>query len=619
MSSHLLLIGIGPVHEFIERARRTRDVWFGSWILSELAATVARSLSDSRCTLIFPDPQTLARLSPQPQSDDSASENPKKEAAKPSHAAIANQILARTDADPATVISNARTAFTAQVKKFVIKTPQITVLAQAEYNRALAQIEDLFEFHWASVPLASEIDYPKQRTLLYRLFNARKHTRTFGSIPWEQTSATNATNRRSNKSSLDGWREKVTAGTKQGENLSGVDMLKRYTQPDGVDTGFPSTSHMAALPFAQHLGFISGTTEQANEGWNRYIAELWANKYPISEYLPQKSRFRHISLFGEYDGSLLFESRLGEDLDRTQYKTIVKTAQESLRRLIKAYASGEPNPYYAILAADGDHMGDLINTIETIGEHQKVSETVAAFAQEAAQIVEKQHQGAVIYAGGDDVLALLPLHTVLDCAQKLAALFDETMRPCATPNSKPLTLSVGIAIVHHLEALQESFALARTAEKIAKKQRDSLAIILSKRNGGDTTIAGRWNSPFFGDLQWLVTQHQSKQLPDGFIFELRELHQRFDFSMAQDANEAAIWQKIIELEAKRILERKQTPRGKKVSAEVIEKINQMLGSLGATDAAQRLDEVVDLNIVARELAAMKWMVEGDGVERMPDE
>ena len=116
-----------------------------------------------------------------------------------------------------------------------------------------------------------------------------------------------------------------------------------------------------------------------------------------------------------------------------------------------------------------------------------------------------------------------------------------------------------------------------------------------------------------------MEQHQHKHIPDGFIFELRELHQRFDFALAQDANEAAIWQKIIELETKRILERKQTPGGKKVDATVITRINQMLGSLGATDAAQRLDEVVDLNIVARELAAMKWMVEGDGVERMPDE
>ena len=152
--------------------------------------------------------------------------------------------------------------------------------------------------------------------------------------------------------------------------------------------------------------------------------------------------------------------------------------------------------------------------------------------------------------------------------------------------------------------------MARTAERIAKKQRDSLAIILSKRNGGDTTITGQWNSPFFGDLQWLVQQHQNEDIPDGFIFELRELHQRFDFALAQDANQAATWHTIIGLEAKRILERKQTPRGKKVNASVIQKINAMLASAGATNAAQRLDEVVGLNIVARELATMKRMVEG---------
>jgi hypothetical protein len=37
----LLLITIGPVQEFIAAARRSRDLWFGSWLLSELSKAAA--------------------------------------------------------------------------------------------------------------------------------------------------------------------------------------------------------------------------------------------------------------------------------------------------------------------------------------------------------------------------------------------------------------------------------------------------------------------------------------------------------------------------------------------------------------------------------------------------
>ena len=48
--SHLLAISVGPVQEFIAAARQTRDLWFGSYLLSErgtraATATVNNSMS----------------------------------------------------------------------------------------------------------------------------------------------------------------------------------------------------------------------------------------------------------------------------------------------------------------------------------------------------------------------------------------------------------------------------------------------------------------------------------------------------------------------------------------------------------------------------------------------
>ena len=37
---YLLTLSIGPVQDFIATARRSRDLWFGSWLLSELSRAV---------------------------------------------------------------------------------------------------------------------------------------------------------------------------------------------------------------------------------------------------------------------------------------------------------------------------------------------------------------------------------------------------------------------------------------------------------------------------------------------------------------------------------------------------------------------------------------------------
>ncbi len=38
--TYLFLCSIGPVQEFIATARKSRELWFGSWLLSELSPVV---------------------------------------------------------------------------------------------------------------------------------------------------------------------------------------------------------------------------------------------------------------------------------------------------------------------------------------------------------------------------------------------------------------------------------------------------------------------------------------------------------------------------------------------------------------------------------------------------
>jgi len=146
---------------------------------------------------------------------------------------------------------------------------------------------------------------------------------------------------------------------------------------------------------------------------------------------------------------------------------------DALEGLLDKYANDvRPNPYFALLVADGDGMGAVIDYQTTISAHQALSQALSQFAHEVGEIVTN-HEGALVYSGGDDVMAYLPLHTALDCARELAERFEEQMRDFKNQKEKSPTFSAGIVVAHHLEPLQDTLELARLAEKAAISSIDS--------------------------------------------------------------------------------------------------------------------------------------------------
>src|SRR2546421_12724871 len=65
LMEYLFLASIGPVQSFIASARRTRDLQFGSWLLSELAKAAALQIVEAEGlnSLIFPAPKYQELLS----------------------------------------------------------------------------------------------------------------------------------------------------------------------------------------------------------------------------------------------------------------------------------------------------------------------------------------------------------------------------------------------------------------------------------------------------------------------------------------------------------------------------------------------------------------------------
>ena len=176
----------------------------------------------------------------------------------------------------------------------------------------------------------------------------------------------------------------------------------------------------------------------------------------------------------------------------------------------------ETDPYIAVVAMDGDRMGRNLSKFTTVAQHRAFSGALATFAKAVDGIVEKQG-GVLVYAGGDDVLAVVQAKKAIACAKELREAFS-TVKGA---DGKPLTASAGIAVGHEATPLQELIHAAHAAESRAKRDygRNALAVGVFKRSGEIVHWGCNWDSAAFGLLEDLKTH----VLPARFPYKLAEL------------------------------------------------------------------------------------------------
>jgi CRISPR-associated protein Cmr2 len=599
--AHVLIVTLGPIQDFIAAARRTRDLWFGSWLLSELSKATAQAMAEE-CgleNLVFPG--VLRR----------------KELRTESNTSVANKIVIRVPdgKDPAAVATRGREGLKARLND--LRNQAFDKIASQYFQReaAIAQVDDLIEYAWVSAPESGPGGYAQARSQTEALLTARKNTRLWDKVTWGAEVP---------KSSIDGERESVLHedlfdkvgkddgltpeqvrkryGVGRAERICGVGLLKRHgiREDSNYAHHFLSTGHLAAWPLYQRLKKVT-LGEDLKESWQEYLNVLEGAGVKLEDQeIAQGEGWKHF-LFEKYDGSLLFENRLSEILEEFvpagQLPEALRAARAALARFLEKLGVSTPLPYFAILVADGDKMGKAIERQSTFKGHRDLSRALNEFAQGVRTTVESTHAGELVYAGGDDVLALVPLHQAIDCARTLANDFQKKLSgfPVDKDNRTP-TLSVGIGISHFLDPLRSALNLARKAESLAKVERNSLAVIVDKRSGPPVEVTGIW-----GDLDerlsTYVTMHRNDWVPDGAAYELRELSRLLDKA---DESEKASLLELVRKEAERILRRKQPQHGaeKELAVTVLDRLVEDIQKL-------KLNEVVDSLIVAR-LLAQAW-------------
>jgi CRISPR-associated protein Cmr2 len=228
----------------------------------------------------------------------------------------------------------------------------------------------------------------------------------------------------------------------------------------------------------------------------------------------------------------------------------------------------KPEAYYALLLMDGDRLGAWISGTDeayrlpyerfwhskirnTLNErvkdgplrdyldalrpssparHMALSGALSSFALQVTRyVLEDLYKGKLIYAGGDDVLAMICIDDLLPAMQTLRYVYsgvfpqgeaaDEVRHLLRLPSERELkigkghlrlflegrnrlfrmmgslaTASVGAVVAHHMAPLSRVVRTLRLTEQRAKQcgGRNAFAVTLMKRGGGAVELTCPW-------------------------------------------------------------------------------------------------------------------------------
>jgi len=571
--STLVAVALGPVSSFVSSGRRSRDLWYGSRFLSEATRVAALHLRAQQVDLILPRQERLEERHVTFQHE------------RPT---ISNKILGRVPAglDAATLLRDAE----AHARSFLAKeiselstddrTKGLIVGAAVEAQAKAMMHGDFLEFYGAWIPDTGRFDQNLVRLL--RLLDGRKQARLFGAP---------ASSPGVGKSALDAGRDSVLievdardapdaarwldvlqahAFIRPGERLDAVGLVRRRAafRVQGAELEgltFPSLARVAIDPWIE--GARRREPELLDQVRDRLVALDRQRRGPHSPLYFVTTPVRDPAGGSEfrYDPEVLFDNAIpalvratAEDTRRGRPSVVThgsppvdfaskgrgadwvfSEARRALTDLADPVRSlhkrlGAPIPYVAVLEADGDGVGKLVQQQVVFGDAQRVATALYNFADQAWPTIEA-HRGCAYYAAGDELAAYLPVDRALDAAACLATMFKDHLEKGGIFGS---SLSVGLVIAHVKDDLRVLRRRAHEALKAAKARRvpdprtvgssteSYLAVVELPRAGSERTFIGPTRSLVDRHRQWR-TLLQKEQLSLALVHDLLGLADRF--------------------------------------------------------------------------------------------
>jgi CRISPR-associated protein Cmr2 len=532
---------LGPVQGFVAQARRTRDFWAGSFLLSYLAGVAMREVIEQagNDAIVFPKPdENYLRWI----------DGSLKQGIPPKHGGIPNRFLAKVpdNFSPKDVKKAVKTAWR-QLAERVWEKDFGTAFEETETRKIWRQqIDGFWDISWVIVT------DPTDTSALDRRKNWRSHylppQNGMKCMMMDGMQELSGAERPGDggdfwKALRESGKPRIATDLRERERLCAIAYVKRRfvhyfkgfeaTMPSGwtacgwsLDHNVDSVVYLAARPWLDRAEKLApenpAIKEKLREFYNAARALSGEDKTTDEAY--DWNTVEELAFF-EAD---LRNTKLFPNRDKAE-RTI-----KALTALQKTADLGPPAPYYALLLMDGDSLGKHMSDP---GKRELISAALNTFTGKVQDIVEQDHSGFLIYAGGDDVLALLTLDDALPCAQALRKSYEEAFKQAKA--EKPgvedflATLSAALEYAHYRLPFTKVLADAHELlDEVAKdgRGRDAVAARVWKQSGLHVTWAQPWEIALQkgGIDDWVKRLRgedgqEKTQVAGGFFYRMRDL------------------------------------------------------------------------------------------------
>jgi len=307
---------------------------------------------------------------------------------------------------------------------------------------------------------------------------------------------------------------------------------------------FPTTTYMALYNYFKR--------KKIEDLKKREIADKVFNADDINEGshidgIKIRDRYYAILLM---DGDLMGKLVNGETTE-SSWKSIMHP--DIVRKIEKNKLEGDYNKLWQKIFNEETRIK---NRTLTPSIHAAISESLGDFALYGVAPIIKKYDGKLIYAGGDDVCAVLPIDNALSAADEIQKYYKSYFRLIKsnekegndvdsieldhnakwTPEKGKLsvnlgkgpniTISAGILLCHHKENLSDMIKRAHDLlNKKAKEEgcRNAVAIEYKKRSGGSRYFVSKWDSDRLKTFQNLIDNKTvGEELSRSLAYRLEE-------------------------------------------------------------------------------------------------
>lgn len=501
MSRHYAIFAIGPVQSFIAASRKLEDLWGGSYLLSFLIKQTITNLEDT-CRV-----KGIAYKLIYPHYN----EDEGQDTAALAVANYPNRITFILDA-------------TASLSK------EVMIELESRVRNELKRIAD-----WAVKHVFEGHDAESNKRVAMLQKQAREQMDQFLEVNWIAYPIE------------EGHLEYRIQAEKQFHALKSQRPMQY-----APETGIACTVYQRMDALCYELPKLTDSYARLN----KKLLDTWSKRKhifkPASKKEQDKARIRD----NEFLCGISLVRRVARDFFQAEYGygTEVFSKYESVVNL------SEDDNYFALLLMDGDNMGQFFN-----GGEQEVSHTSEKLSRFATQLVPgivKRHAGVLLYAGGDDVLALFPVKSVLQAAYDLRMAFSDEEH-----GLKGATASTGIAIGHQRTPLQQMLNQARTLEKAAKAhkginadkpEKNAFALSVLPRSGeflGPLVLPWEKEKRLLTNELSVFVDHLSKVVSTTFIYQFAASFQGMIPAKTQGQDEPAFMAEMVQQEYGRLIKR----------------------------------------------------------------